>query len=249
MSDSGRSEEEIDLFEGVSSRRADAPLLFGWAKGKDPSRAEAGGRKDIFNRRMSIRVGARRLADARRPCGVQRPAPLDRRPHHHNWSRPFSMDVVNTVGALRCGEHEVGISVEYAPPPALFSKVVTFAPRFIIRNGLGGGMSLAYRQTLASEAPRTLAPGAEVAFHWPSPRSEVKTLELALAASGSALFSSFAAAASAAADGDGTGENIYSRFCHGLPIDEVTDFILRLGEPPRELEVVRKSAPHALPAV
>ena len=166
VSDSGRSEEEIDLFEGVSSREeTDAPLLFGWAKGKDlfQGGGQVGG-KDIFNRRMSIRVGAR----AASPTPVDRVVSNDRRPptgaNHHNWSRPFSMDVVNTVGALRCGEHEVGISVEYAPPPALFSKVVTFAPRFIIRNGLGGGMSLAYRQTLASEAPRTLAPGAEVAF-------------------------------------------------------------------------------------
>ena len=82
VSDSGRSEEEIDLFEGVSSREeTDAPLLFGWAKGKDlfQGGGQVGG-KDIFNRRMSIRVGARRLADARRPCGVQRPAPPDRRP-------------------------------------------------------------------------------------------------------------------------------------------------------------------------
>ena len=116
VSDSGRSEEEIDLFEGVSSREeTDAPLLFGWAKGKDlfQGGGQVGG-KDIFNRRMSIRGGAR----AASPTPVDRVVSNDRRPRPAPTTttiarRPFSMDVVNGYASVRSAAASTrsGISV------------------------------------------------------------------------------------------------------------------------------------------
>ena len=120
VSDSGRSEEEIDLFEGVSREETDAPLLFGWARGRTSSRAEGRWVAKTFST-VGCRSVWARAPPRRRPSTVcvQRAAPPT---GAHHLGAAFSMDVVNTVGALRCGEHEVGISVEYAPPPALFSR-------------------------------------------------------------------------------------------------------------------------------
>ena len=239
VSDSGRSEEEIDPFEGVSSREeTDAPLLFGWAKGKDlfQGGGQVGG-KDIFNRRMSIRWRARRLADARRPCGVQRPAPADGRPPPPHQSRPFSMDVVNTVGASAAASTRWA-SRSSAPPPALFEGRHRAA--LIIRNGLGGGMSLAYRQTLARGAAHARAgrrgrlPLAVAAVGGEDARARVGCERLG------ALLVVRAAAFRRRRGRRHKREHLLA-LRHGLPIDEVTDFILRLGEPPRELEVVSEN--------
>ena len=150
------------------------------------------------------------------------------------------MDVVNTVGALRCGEHEVGISVEYAPPPRSSRRS---SPRAALHH-----TQRPRRRHVARLPPDPRVRGAAHARAGRRGR-----LPLAVAAVGGEDARARVGCERlgallvvrrrrlAAAEGDATSENIYSRFCHGLPIDEVTDFILRLGEPPRELEVVSEN--------
>ena len=69
------------------------------------------------------------------------------------------------------------VALGSAPEPAVLTKVITFAPRYILRNRLRVGV--AYRQHGASEQARLLAPDEEVAFNWRSHRAE-QLLELAL---------------------------------------------------------------------
>ena len=75
------------------------------------------------------------------------------------------------------GGYELGVGIQAAPEPAVLTKVITFAPRYILRNRLRVGV--AYRQHGASEQVRLLAPDEEVAFNWRSHRGE-QLLELAL---------------------------------------------------------------------
>ena len=68
------------------------------------------------------------------------------------WSKPFSIEVIDTDGVLRVGGYELGIGIQAAPEPAVLTKVITFAPRYILRNRLRVGV--AYRQHGTSEQAR-----------------------------------------------------------------------------------------------
>ena len=93
-------------------------------------------RHDVFSNRMAIKV--------QRPAGSK--------PAQHaaeRWSKPFSIEVIDTDGVLRVGGYELGIGIQAAPEPAVLTKVITFAPRYILRNRLRVGV--AYRQHGTSE--------------------------------------------------------------------------------------------------
>ena len=62
-----------------------------------------------------------------------------------SWSKPFSTDALNTTGALRVGPYELSVEILNAPPPAVHTKVVTFAPRYLLHNTLR--IPIAYRQS------------------------------------------------------------------------------------------------------
>ena len=53
-----------------------------------------------------------------------------------SWSKPFSMEALDTNGALRVGAYEIGMSIRRAPAAPSFSKLVTFSPRYVLRNEL-----------------------------------------------------------------------------------------------------------------
>ena len=105
-------------------------------------------RHDVFSNRMAIKV--------QRPEGSKQPQHAADR-----WSKPFSIEVIDTDGVLRVGGYELGIGIQAAPEPAALTKVITFAPRYILRNRLRIGV--AYRQHGTSEQVRDAAPPR---LHW-----------------------------------------------------------------------------------
>ena len=124
-------------------------------------------RHDVFSNRMAIKVqrsGAAGQAKQRRgkpdkpeqlsTHRVEAPAPAQaasKQPQQQaeRWSKPFSIEVIDTDGVLRVGGYELGIGIQAAPEPAVLTKVITFAPRYILRNRLRVGV--AYRQHGTSE--------------------------------------------------------------------------------------------------
>ena len=79
-------------------------------------------------------------------------APKQPQQQAERWSKPFSIEVIDTDGVLRVGGYELGIGIQAAPEPAVLTKVITFAPRYILRNRLRVGV--AYRQHGTSEQAR-----------------------------------------------------------------------------------------------
>ena len=84
---------------------------------------------------------------------------------------------LSTQQALRVGHYELAFEISNAPPPALHTKIVTFAPRYILENKLT--TPIAYRQATVPSAPRLLQSGERTPFHWPSVRAE-QVLQIAL---------------------------------------------------------------------
>ena len=68
-------------------------------------------------------------------------------------SHPFSTEALSTQQALRVGDKELAFEITTAPPPALRTKVVTFAPRYILHNTLRS--PIAYRQAKDSRSADT----------------------------------------------------------------------------------------------
>ena len=139
---------------------------------------------DLFINRLSMRV-------AKTPGG---------------WSKLFSTEVLNMHGALRVGPYEVGISVASAPAPADFTKVVTFAPRYVLHNGLSYDINA--RQAGQHERVIRVEAGEELPFHWPLYKGD-HLLQLAIC-----------------------DQMAYrSPFSGGFRIDEVGEITLRCGDP------------------
>merc|ERR1719424_157878 len=215
---------------GAEGAGAAVPQLFSYSK------------HDVFSNRMAIKVqrsGAAGQAKQRRgkpdkpeqlsTHRVEAPAPAQaasKQPQQQaeRWSKPFSIEVIDTDGVLRVGGYELGIGIQAAPEPAVLTKVITFAPRYILRNRLRVGV--AYRQHGTSEQARLLAPDEEVAFNWRSHRAE-HLLELAL--SEEPAPGGTPAAREAARK---------SRFSHGFRLDELGELMLRCGTPSTLMEVV-----------
>ena len=202
----------------------DAPVLFSYSK------------HDIFVNRLSVRAEGNALQS-------------------HNktpWSKPFSTEALNTTGALRIGQYELSVEITSAPPPALRTKVVTFAPRYILRSTLSA--PIAYRQAAVSNSVRVLMPGERVPFHWSAHRS-LQQMQVALAEPSSKEPTTPARRASgiggesgqmvwgreAANSGDGANLSVISphtlgsmrlsTFSGGFRIDEPGEQVLMCGEP------------------
>ena len=138
------------------------------------------------------------------------------------WSKPFSLDALDTVGTLRVGPYEFATAIKRAPGCAL-TKTITLAPRYILQNRLSG-LGLCCRQLGVSEWVRTLPPLSETSFNWPSAtaakREEGALLQLALADGGSREVSGWSG---------------------HLRIDEMGEFTVRCGTARVTLEVVQEN--------
>ena len=195
------------LSDSIASPRTRADSAEGHSEGET---VEAGfsslpvlfsySKHDLFVNRLSVRV-----------AGVS------------GWSKVFSTEVLSTTGALRVGPYEIGIGVEAADPPADFTKVVTFAPRYVLLNTLP--CSLSYRQVGAAEAVSSLHPGAEAPFHWANFKGE-HLLQLAVSEQARYL----------------------SRFSGGFRIDEVSELLVRCGVTESAFDVVYENQRRSTPS-
>lgn len=165
-----------------------APVLFSYAK------------HDIFLNRLSVRTHEH--------------AGIGSKP---SWSKPFSTEALNTQQAIRVGGHELSFDIVNAPLPATRTKIVTFAPRYILENKLR--FPIAYRQAAAPNAAKLLPPSERTPFHWPAHRAE-QTMQIALTAPQTmrpALFSEAPSAVNsvARADASALGAPAAGWFKHG----------------------------------
>lgn len=124
----------------------------------------------------------------------------------------FSTETLNMKGTLRAGAYELGISISAAPSPADSTKVVTIAPRYVIRSLLT--TALAVRQCGQGEVT-TLEPSEEVQFNWSHYKGE-HLIQLALKTQAGGL----------------------GPFTGGLRIDEVGETMLVCGEAECALDVI-----------
>jgi len=171
----------------------DLPILFSYSK------------HDLFVNRLSLRV-----ADGH---DFDKGAGGSKRSERGGWSKHFSMEALNMSGALRAGPYELGVSVTTAPAPAIFTKVVTFAPRYVLQNSLNA--SLVVRQVGQLEQLISLAPSEETRFNWAQYKGD-HLMQIALTDQ----------------------SNYRSPFSGGFRIDEVGETLLRVGDPDEVLEVV-----------
>ena len=192
------SEAEATLEgDGDGIEGAPQPILFSYI-----------GKHDLFAQRVRI-------------C-VLLPSAGDVAPVKTAWSKPFSLDALDTVGTLRVGPYEFATAIKRAPGCAL-TKTITLAPRYILQNRLSG-LGLCCRQLGVSEWVRTLPPLSETSFNWPSAtaakREEGALLQLALADGGSREVSGWSG---------------------HLRIDEMGEFTVRCGTARVTLEVVQEN--------
>lgn len=154
-------------------------------------------RRDRFASRLAIRLGN----------GSQ----------NRSWSKPFSIEAVDTRNTLRCGGMEFGLAISRAPSlAAQYSNEITFGPRYLIRSELP--FPIRYRQKGVADSELVLLPRHEEPFNWASHKGEL-LVELALH--------------------DGSAGR--SVFTCGFHIDNVDEFQVRCGQPVQGLEVVSEN--------
>jgi hypothetical protein len=137
--------------------------------------------------------------------------------HHRSWSKPFSIEAVDTRNTLRCGNIELGLAIARAPgPAAYYSNEITFGPRYLIRSELP--LPIRYRQKGVADSELILLPGREEPFNWASHKGEL-LVEVAL-------------------HDNSAGRSV---FTYGFRIDEVDEFQVRCGQPVEGLDVVSEN--------